>query len=130
MTYLDDLLIITKSNFHYHLTQVGTELPHLQGASVRVSTAKTFFVEAKIEYLGYMLMLEGIKPQPEKVSAILAIRTPTTIKELREFLGMIQYCRDLWKKQSHLLVPLTDLVGECGHTKVTRKNKTKKKSWH
>ena len=29
-----------------------------------------------------------------------------------------------------MLAPLTDLVGECGHTKVTRANKTKKKPWH
>ena len=43
---------------------------------------------------------------------------------------MIQYYRDLWEKQSHLLAPLTNLVGECGHTKATRKNKIKKKPWH
>ncbi len=29
-----------------------------------------------------------------------------------------------------MLVPLTSLVGECGHTKVTRANKTKKMAWH
>jgi hypothetical protein len=28
-----------------------------------------------------------------------------------------------------MLAPLTDLVGECGETKTTRMNKTKKKSW-
>ena len=43
---------------------------------------------------------------------------------------MVQYYRDIWKKRSHLVAPLTDLVGECGHTKVTRKNKTKKKAWY
>ena len=29
-----------------------------------------------------------------------------------------------------MLAPLTSLVGECGHTKVTRAKKTKKKAWH
>ena len=29
-----------------------------------------------------------------------------------------------------MLAPLTSLVGECGHTKVTRAKKTKKKKWH
>jgi hypothetical protein len=28
-----------------------------------------------------------------------------------------------------MLAPLTDLLGECGETKTTRMNKTKKKSW-
>ena len=64
------------------------------------------------------------------MSAILAIRPPTTVKELRKFLGMVQYYRDLWEKQSHLLAPLTNLVGECGHTKATHKNKTKQNPWH
>ena len=29
-----------------------------------------------------------------------------------------------------MLAPLTSLVGECGHTKITRANKTKKQAWH
>jgi hypothetical protein len=32
---------------------------------------------------------------------------------------MVQYYRDLWAKRSKMLAPLTDLVGECGQTKVT-----------
>ncbi len=43
---------------------------------------------------------------------------------------MVQYYCDIWEKRSHFLAPLTDLVGECGHTKVTKKNKTKKKPWY
>ncbi len=56
-----------------------------------------------------------------KVFAILALNPPTNIKELRQFLGMVQYYRDIWGKRSHLLAPLTDLVGEHNHTKVTKK---------
>jgi hypothetical protein len=42
---------------------------------------------------------------------------------------MVQYYRDMWKKCSEMLAPLTDLVGECRETKTTKKNKTKKKPW-
>jgi hypothetical protein len=42
---------------------------------------------------------------------------------------MVQYYRDMWQKHSEMLVPLTNLVGECRETKTTKKNKTKKKSW-
>ena len=75
-------------------------------------------------------MKERVKPQPEKVSAILAINPPSTVKELRKFLGMVQYYRDLWDKRSHLLAPLTNLVGEYGVTKATHKSKIKKKPWY
>ena len=43
---------------------------------------------------------------------------------------MVQYYRDLWARCSKVLAPLTSLVGECGHTKVTRANKTKKRPWY
>ena len=71
-------------------------------------------------------MREGIKPQSEKVSAILAIQPPTNAKGLRKFLGMVQYYCDLWEKRSDMLAPLTDLVGECGHTKMTKQKEDRK----
>jgi len=43
---------------------------------------------------------------------------------------MVQYYRDMWVKRSEMLAPLSDLVGECGETKTTRKNKLKKRPWH
>ena len=36
----------------------------------------------------------------------------------------------MWARRSHLLTPLTDLVGECGHAKATKKAGTKKRKWH
>ncbi len=42
---------------------------------------------------------------------------------------MVQYYRDMWAKRSEMLAPLSDLVGECGETKTTHKNKVKKKPW-
>jgi hypothetical protein len=35
----------------------------------------------------------------------------------------------MWARRSEMLAPLTDLVGECGETKTTRMNKTKKRPW-
>ena len=54
----------------------------------------------------------------------------TGLKDLHRFLGMVQHYRDLWAKHSNMLAPLTLLVGECGHTKVTRALKTRKVPWH
>ncbi len=71
------------------------------------------------EYLGYIITRDGVKPQHNKVQAILAISPPKNVKELRRFLGMIQYYRDIWAKCRKQLAPLTDLVGECGQTKAS-----------
>ncbi len=70
-----------------------------------------------------------VLPGQKKMQAILALNLPNNVKELRHFLGMVQYYRDMWARGSEMLSPLTDLVGECGETKTTRMNKTKKKPW-
>ncbi len=58
---------------------------------------------------------------------IFALNLPNNVKELRQFLRMlVQYYRDMWARHSEMLAPLTDLVGECGEMKTTKKNKTKK----
>jgi hypothetical protein len=128
--YMDDLLIITRRTLNKHLQRMETVLTRLCNAGLKVNSAKSLFCAHEIEYLGYILTREGIKPQPKKVQAILALNLPNNVKELRHFLGMVQYYRDMWTRcTSEMLAPLTDLVGECGETKTTRMNKTKKKSW-
>jgi hypothetical protein len=95
-----------------------------------VNAEKSTFCTLEIEYLGYILTRDGIESQSNKVHAILAIQLPTNVKQLRHFLGMVQYYRDLWARWSKILAPLTSLVGECGQTKCTRAKGTKKVLWH
>ncbi len=68
------------------------------------------FCALEIEYLGYVLSKDRIKPQSNKVRAILAIQPPKGVKQLRHFLGMVQYYRDLWARRRDMLAPLTALV--------------------
>jgi hypothetical protein len=97
---------------------------------LKVNAAKSFFCTHEIEYLGYILTKGGIKPQPKMVQAILALNLPNNVKELRHFPGMVQYYHDMWVKRSEMRTPLSNLVGECGEMKTTRKNKVKKTPWH
>ncbi len=83
-----------------------------------------------LEYLGYILTRDSIKPQSNKVQAILVIIPPTGVKQLRHFLGMVQYYRDLWARRSNILTPPTSLVEECSQTKTTKAKGIKKLPWH
>jgi hypothetical protein len=64
------------------------------------------------------------------VQAILTIKLPTGVRQLRHFLGMVQYYHELWARQRNMLPPLTSLVGECGQTISTKAKGTKKVPWH
>jgi hypothetical protein len=83
------------------------------------------FCALEIEYLGYILTRDGIKPQSKKVQAIYLIQLPNGVKQLSHFLDMVQYYCDLWVRWSNMLAPLTSLVGECGQTYATKSKGTK-----
>ena len=111
-TYLDDLLVLGNITFEEHINQLRTVLRRLQKAGLKVNVEKSSFCSHQIEYLGYLLTAEGIRPTEDKVKAILELKESTTLRELRRVLGMVQYYRDLWKGRSHILAPLLDLVGK------------------
>ncbi len=97
-------------------------LRHLRDVGLKVNAEKLTFCALEIEYLGYILTRDGIKPQSNKVQAILMIQPSTNVKELMHFLGMVRYYHDLWEKWSEMLTPLTSLVGEYGESAVRPKS--------
>jgi hypothetical protein len=128
--YIDNLLCITKGSLDDHLSKLRKVLIRLRRTGLKVNAAKCSLCATETECLGYVLTREGIKPQPKKVQAILALTLTQNVKQLCRFLGMVQYYRDLWARRSEMLSPLIDLVGECSHTKVTNATKSKRKPWH
>jgi hypothetical protein len=87
--YLDDLLCISKLSLEDHLEKLEEVLRQLRDAGLKVNAAKSTFWTLEIKYLGYVLTRDGIKPQSNKVQAILAIKLPTGVRQLRHFLGMV-----------------------------------------
>jgi hypothetical protein len=108
--YLDDILITSNGTFEEHAAIMEQVLEILQKANFRANLRKCYFGESKIDYLGYEITRDGIQPQPKKVEAILKLSPQKTKSQLRHFLGMINYYRDMWQKRSHMLAPLTGLV--------------------
>jgi hypothetical protein len=94
------------------MAQVQTVLSRLEKAGFRANVRKCFFAKSEIDYLGYWLTRKGIQPQPKKVEAVLRLKPPKNRKQLRHFLGMVNFYRDMWRRRSHLLAPLTGLVSE------------------
>jgi hypothetical protein len=105
--YIDDLLCISRESFDDHLDKLKEVLKRLRDAGLKVNADKSTFCALEIEYLGYILSKNGIKPQSNIVQAILAIHPAKGVKQPRHFLGMVQYYRDLWARRSSMLAPLT-----------------------
>jgi hypothetical protein len=85
-------------------------LARLSTAGMKVNISKSKFFEEQIEYLGYWITRQGIQPIRNKVEAILIMKAPKTRKELRQFIGIVNYHRNMWFRRSELLAPLTRLT--------------------
>lgn len=110
--YIDDLLILTKGSFLDHLKKLATVLHRLKQANLKINAKKSFFAQEQLEYLGYWITRKGIQPIQTKITAIQQIAAPKTKKELRRFIGMVNYYRDMWVRRSEVLAPLAALTSK------------------
>ena len=78
-----------------HLSKLRKVFIRVQDAQHKVNACKSSFCTTETEYLGYVLSRDGIKLQKKKVQVILTLMPPKSVKELRRFLGMVQYYRDI-----------------------------------
>lgn len=90
--YIDDILIAsaTPEEHEDHLQQLFTRL---DAYGIRINRTKCIFGDSEVKFLGYLVSEEGTKPLPEKVEAIKSFPKPINVKQLRQFLGTINFYR-------------------------------------
>ena len=71
---------------------------------------KCKFCEPNIEFLGYVVGRDGLKPDPEKVKKIRELKTPTDISSLRSVLGLFSYYRKFIENFSRIAKPMNELL--------------------
>jgi len=125
-TYIDDLLLTTKSDSQDHLHHLDVVFHRIKDAGLKVNTRKSFFARDELEYLGYWITWAGIQPIFKKMEAINNIAPPTNTRELHRFIGLVNYyCHTYNKSQSHGFAPrwnnLPLLWTEDIHTTVQKK---------
>ncbi len=107
--YIGDILIILSGTWDDHLIKLDRVFSHLSDAGLKVNAKKSFFGKPEVEYLGFWITCEGIRPIAKKVEAFLNIAPPTNCKEPCHFIGLVNYNRDMWIHCSETSAPLTAL---------------------
>lgn len=90
--YIDDVIIASCCD-SCHKKHLDLLFSRYDECGITINLAKCEFGQKQVEFLGYNVSSEGIKPLEEKVEAISKFPRPETIEQLRRFLGMINFYR-------------------------------------
>ncbi|GFX71198.1 hypothetical protein TNCV_3409681 [Trichonephila clavipes] len=107
--YLDDLVIPAK-NEQEGLEKLKIIFEVAKKYGLEIKFKKCQFLKKKIEFLGHIVESGTIKPSPTKTLAVRKFPEPTTIKQVRSFLGLTGYFCKYIKDYSKIAKPLSDLT--------------------
>lgn len=108
-SYLDDFLVFSEneSDHENHLRQLFSRMKKY---GMLVNTSKCVFGASEVTFLGYSITSQGTRPLNTKVEAIKDFPPPKTVKELRRFLGMINFYRRFLPQAASVQAPLNALL--------------------
>ncbi|KFD62011.1 hypothetical protein M514_25821 [Trichuris suis] len=107
--YVDDILLASDSEDE-HFALLQKLFQRFKAYGVRINPAKCTLAAQSLTFLGHQIDKNGVSPSPDKVEAIRAFPTPTTTKQLRQFLEMINFYRRFLPNIAVTLAPLDALV--------------------
>lgn len=107
--YLDDFIVATDS-FERHIEVLNILCDKLKEIGLAIGTKKSNFCMKRLKFLGHIFSKKGVEIDPERTSAINAIKKPATVKQVRSFLGAVGWHEKFIKNYSDLAAPLTDLT--------------------
>ena len=101
--------------------------------NLKLKPSKCKFFCEKLGFLGYVISSEGISADPEKVKAIKDWEPPLTVKQVRQFQGLVGYLRRYIKNFSNIAEPITRLLSgysnKKGNKAANRKLEQQKFHW-
>jgi hypothetical protein len=109
LAYVDDLLIFSNT-FDEHIDNMSRVAQRLIAAGITLKAQKCSTCCDEVEFLGYIVTSEGIKPNPNKTRAIVEWRTPKSFTEVRAFAGTVNYYRRFIRNCSVRMAPLSALT--------------------
>jgi hypothetical protein len=91
IVYINNIILFTKEYFDHHVQHLSQVMDRIQSQNLHIHVEETFLASPEIDYLGYTLSSKGIKPQFKKILSILSLSAPSNKRQLRSFLGFVNF---------------------------------------
>ncbi|KAG7345551.1 reverse transcriptase RNA-dependent DNA polymerase [Nitzschia inconspicua] len=108
--YIDDIPIFSKT-WEEHIQLVSKVLRLLQDNGLAVKPEKCEWAVQETNFLGFWFTPDGLKQWHKKIEAIQKLAKPKTLKQLRAFVGVVNFYKLFYHRRAHIMGPLTDLNG-------------------
>ena len=109
LCHVDDILVYGKDSAE-HESRLQATLKRIQAAGITLNESKCCFYQSCVSFLGHVIDKHGISPDPKKTTAILGMTPPTSVTELRRFMGMINQMNKFSPNIAHMSKPLRELL--------------------
>lgn len=113
LVFFNDILIYNKS-LEEHLNHLRAAFDLLVQHQLLVKRSKCVFAADRVEYLGHYISAKGVETDPKKIEVVQLWPTPTSVKLLRDFIGLTGYYRRFVKGYGVISKPLTNLLKKYG----------------
>lgn len=109
VNYIDDILVFSK-NFKEHLAHLKKLISAIYKEGFRLSLAKCEFAKNRVRYLGHVIENNCTKPIFDNVIPLKNFPVPTTQKQVRQFLGKVNFYHSYIPNSAIILAPLHNLL--------------------
>ncbi|KAL7070485.1 hypothetical protein ACQ4LE_010395 [Meloidogyne hapla] len=107
--YLDDVIIVSR-NIEEHKVRLFEIFDRIEKWGLKIQLEKCNFFKEKLKFLGHIVSKSGIEPDPEKKKKISDLARPKDVKELKSFMGTINYYGRFVSEMHKLRGPLDKLL--------------------
>lgn len=92
--YMDDVIVWSPAgDWEHHLQQLRAVFQKFADAGVTLNLKKSKFARKSIKYLGHIIDEYGVRPDPEKIAAVVNFPRPRRVTQIRQFLGLAGWMR-------------------------------------
>ena len=109
LVYLDDIIVHGRS-IDEEIQRLETTFQRLKAAKLKLKPSKCHLFQKKVLYLGHVVSEDGVSTDPAKIEAVKDWPVPTTVTQVRSFIGTASYYRRFIQGFANTARPLHQLT--------------------